>query len=317
MPLISVLIPAFNSETMIRRAIDSALAQTVQDLEVLVIDDASTDQTASVVASYADREIRVRLHRRTINGGPAASRNTGLQLARGEWIALLDADDLMLPDRLERLLARATSQDVLVADNLEMYDLHAGKVVKLGINPSLLSPEIRLDCVGFVAHCKTNQPDAVDFGLLKPLLRSSHLLRHNITYNEAMRHGEDFRFFLDVLIAGGSLLVLPEAYYRYTERTGSISRKASGVSATRARYDLLELQNRDLARDARYAAVAAELNLRADAFQRLVKLAAFRERSTIAKLASVPAVLVDQEMRGYFVTQIVARAGRMLGRPST
>lgn len=312
MPRVSVLIPAFNAEKMVQRAVDSALSQTLKDLEVIVVDDASSDGTAALIAELSRRDPRVRLYRREKNGGPAATRNTAMSVASGDWFALLDADDVMKPDRLERLLGAATDEDVLVADNLEMYDMHAGKVVKLGIDVALIGERLRLDCKGFVARCRTNQPDAIDFGLLKPLLRAAHLRQHGLAYDETIRHGEDFRLYLDALLAGGRLLVLPEAMYRYTERTGSISGKASGVSATQARYDMVESQTRALIADPRYAEVAQELSLRANALRRLVKIAAFRRHSRWVKLALLPVMIVDGDMRGYFGSQLRIRANQLL-----
>ncbi len=99
-PTISVLIPAYNAAAYVGRAIESALAQTYPPLEILVIDDGSTDPTAEVVARYP---APVRLLRQP-NGGPAAARNHGAREAKGEWLSLLDADDLWLPQKLETQL---------------------------------------------------------------------------------------------------------------------------------------------------------------------------------------------------------------------
>lgn len=100
-PVITVVIPVWNGEQTIERTLASALAQTFTNLEVLVINDGSTDSTAERVGRFNDP--RVRLHNFT-NAGLAASRNRGIRLARGEFIAFLDADDLWLPRKLERQL---------------------------------------------------------------------------------------------------------------------------------------------------------------------------------------------------------------------
>jgi O-antigen/teichoic acid export membrane protein len=311
MPRVSILIPAYNAQETILRALDSAQSQTLADIEILVIDDASTDSTADLVRVRARQDSRIRLLHRAVNGGPAAARNAGVDCATGDWLALLDADDTMTSDRLEHLLAGATEADVLVADNLAMFDLHAGRTVKLGIDPALLGSGLRLDCQAFVSRCKTNQPDTVDFGLLKPLIRVSHIRHHGLRYAESIRYGEDFRFYLDTLLAGGSLLVLPGAGYRYTERTGSISGKTSGLSKTHARHDQLERQTRALAQDPRYAPVAAQLIERADAIRRLAKIGVFGQHSHVRKLTMLPITLADRDMRAYLGTRLRARAGRL------
>ncbi len=113
MPLVSTVIPAYNAATrFLDEAIESILAQSVQDLEVIVVDDASTDETARVVMRFP----RVRYVRRAQNGGQAAARNDGARLATGEFLAFLDQDDLWEPTFLEETLAilRAHPEAALV-----------------------------------------------------------------------------------------------------------------------------------------------------------------------------------------------------------
>jgi glycosyltransferase involved in cell wall biosynthesis len=100
-PLVSVIIPAYNAEAYIGDTLRSALNQTFQDLEIIVVDDGSRDQTIARVAAFGDR---VRLHPQR-NSGVSRARNKGVSLARGEWIAFLDADDQWLPTKIERQLA--------------------------------------------------------------------------------------------------------------------------------------------------------------------------------------------------------------------
>jgi len=105
MSRVSVIIPAHNAELFIRESVDSALAQTHRDVEVIVVNDNSTDDTPRILREYGNR-IRL-LHQR--NGSAAASRNAGAKIATGDWLALLDADDLWEPTKLERQLAITTS----------------------------------------------------------------------------------------------------------------------------------------------------------------------------------------------------------------
>jgi glycosyltransferase involved in cell wall biosynthesis len=101
MSRVSVIIPVFNGAATVASAIESALAQTLSDREVIVVDDGSTDRTAAILGRYGD-EIRVI---KRLNGGIAAARNSGLRAARGDYIALLDCDDLWMPTMLERTVA--------------------------------------------------------------------------------------------------------------------------------------------------------------------------------------------------------------------
>ncbi len=98
MPTVSVIMSAFNAEAYLREAVDSILAQTFGDFELIVVDDASTDRTLEIVAEYSDPRIRV--IRNPSNLGVGGARNRGLRLARGKYIAMHDADDTSVPDRL-------------------------------------------------------------------------------------------------------------------------------------------------------------------------------------------------------------------------
>lgn len=107
-PLVSCIVPAFNSEAYIRDALDSIFAQTHRPIEVIVADDGSTDGTADIVAAYPG----VRFVSQP-TAGPAATRNLGLRAARGELVAFLDADDLWHPEKLARQVARFTARPTL------------------------------------------------------------------------------------------------------------------------------------------------------------------------------------------------------------
>lgn len=121
-PKVSVVVPAFNRATTIGRSIDSVLNQTFDDFELIIVDDASTDDTIGVVAQYTDR--RIRLLRHSANGGVSAARNTGLQTARGQYVAFLDSDDEWSP----RKLAKQVNQLNSLGDNVGL--VYTGALVK-------------------------------------------------------------------------------------------------------------------------------------------------------------------------------------------
>ena len=113
-PLVSAIMPARNVEKTIGSAIASVLEQTMPDFELIVIDDASADQTAALAGAIKDR--RIRLLKSARNIGHAAARNWGVKNAKGKWAAFLDADDEWMPWRLERLLRVAYQKECYVAD---------------------------------------------------------------------------------------------------------------------------------------------------------------------------------------------------------
>lgn len=108
--LVSIVVPAYRAAPHIGRTIESVLAQTHGEWEMLVADDCSPDDTREIVAQWAAREPRIRLIALERNGGPAMARNAALQRASGRWIAFLDSDDMWLPQKLQRSLAHARSQ---------------------------------------------------------------------------------------------------------------------------------------------------------------------------------------------------------------
>jgi glycosyltransferase involved in cell wall biosynthesis len=110
MTCISVIIPAYNAESFITETLNSVLTQSYRDLEVIVIDDGSTDRTAKIVEKIARGDTRVRLVFQQ-NAGVAAARNAGIKVARGEWFAFLDADDIWHPHKLEKQLRRFQQLD--------------------------------------------------------------------------------------------------------------------------------------------------------------------------------------------------------------
>lgn len=110
LPIVSVLIPVYNGAAFVATAVNSALTQRGVDVDVIVIDDGSTDATPQVLDSFGDR-IRVI---RQANAGHVKSRNNGAQLAKGEWLAFLDADDEWLPDKLMKQLERADGETKLI-----------------------------------------------------------------------------------------------------------------------------------------------------------------------------------------------------------
>jgi glycosyltransferase involved in cell wall biosynthesis len=120
---ISAVIPAYNSEATIARAIDSVLAQTRSADEIIVVDDGSTDRTAEVIGSYGDKVILIRQE----NAGASVARNTGIEAATGEWIAFLDADDEWLPEKLKLQSEHLTRHPDLKWTTANFYRCHCDR----------------------------------------------------------------------------------------------------------------------------------------------------------------------------------------------
>ena len=146
MKTVSVIIPTYNYGRFLKEAVDSALAQTYPPFEIIVIDDGSTDDTPEVLAGYGDRIRSLRQN----NQGVGAARNAGIALARGEYIAFLDSDDLWKPEKLAREIALFETDPSLgmVHCGAESFDHDTGKVISVmlsGMEGWVASELLRLD----------------------------------------------------------------------------------------------------------------------------------------------------------------------------
>jgi succinoglycan biosynthesis protein ExoO/succinoglycan biosynthesis protein ExoU len=222
---VSIIIPAYNATATINRAVASALAQTDRDLEVLVVDDASTDATASVVARIARQDNRVHLLTSAVNCGPAAARNRGIGQAQGDWIAVLDADDEFLQHRLAELRRSGEQQRAdVVADNLLLCPVNCAQAVRPMLPTSLLGAPRWMTAAEFVAgNVGSRLNPRVSYGFMQPIIRRSFLAAHGIRYKESNRFGEDFLLYLDCLMHGARWWLTPEPMYRYNVRFGSLT----------------------------------------------------------------------------------------------
>lgn len=131
-PVVSVVMRAFNCEKYIGQAIEGILAQTFRDFELVIVDDASTDGTEAILQAYAQRDERIKVFRIKTNQGPVRTMNTGLRHARGEFVAVHDADDISLPHRLETQVnfLRANPQVALIGGGAYFID-EEGEEVKV------------------------------------------------------------------------------------------------------------------------------------------------------------------------------------------
>lgn len=161
-PLISVVIPCYNCEKYVRQAVESVLIQDVADVEILVIDDASSDDSIIAVSQLKDK--RIKLIRNKCNIGVSASRNIALNQAHGEWVQFLDADDLIEPTKFSSQLEHASSADIVWCDWTEVFsDGRPNKVCKA---------QLRLDR-NILLHLMSHNP----FPIHVPLVRRERVVQ--------------------------------------------------------------------------------------------------------------------------------------------
>ncbi len=208
-PLVSVIMPSYNSERHIKEAIESLQAQTFKDWELLVTDDCSSDSTYEIVAGIAKRDSRLRLFSTIKNTGAAAVRNNSLLHAQGRYIAYLDSDDLWKPTKLEKQIAfmqkrkaafSCCSYEVIGADGEPL-----GKIVRMLDT---------CDYKGFLTH---NLLQTV--GIMADTTR----LDKELLVMPDMRRRQDAATWLQVLKAGHVCYGIPEVLCSYRRVAGSLS----------------------------------------------------------------------------------------------
>ena len=179
-PVVSVVMPIYNSAKFLALAIDSILAQSFPDFELLIIDDASTDNGADIINCYQD--LRIRYVKNEKNVGVAASRNCGIKLARGEFIAQMDQDDIARPNRL-------ALQVSFLRANPEI-GLCGGQIIKMmGNSRHLVQYPCDHDeiCVTLLFHSCFAHPTV--------MARRKILIEHNLFYDEGFRNLEDYELW--------------------------------------------------------------------------------------------------------------------------
>lgn len=128
MELISIIMPAYNAQSTIGDSINSVLAQTYTNWELIIVNDCSTDKTASIIKDFAATDHRIHLHTNKQNIGCAATRNAAMSKARGQWLAFLDSDDIWRADKLEKQLQFSEETKALIIYTATSYINKHGKI---------------------------------------------------------------------------------------------------------------------------------------------------------------------------------------------
>lgn len=225
-PIVSVVMAAFNVENYLPQALKSVQQQSLQSLEIIVVDDGSTDQTKAILTDQAVQDRRIRVLS-AHGAGPAGARNLAIANARGRWISIVDADDLIDPDRLERMVSIAETRGVdAVADNLVAFYEAPGMKDHVWIDPAVWPSERRLTFADLMMGGLkgATQPE---IGYLKPIIRRSRLAALATPYRDQLVIGEDLDLMARWTAAGLSYLYLPQPGYRYRRHASSLSYRLS------------------------------------------------------------------------------------------
>lgn len=212
-PVISVIVPVYNSEKYLPDCLESILGQTFGDFELLLIDDGSQDNSGSICDKYASRDSRVHVFHRD-NGGVSSARNFGLENARGEWIAFIDSDDFIVNDTFEKIISCVMDIDVSIVQYSITSDIEClGKSNK---NSNPCSPYEYIHKGLFLVGMPGN------------FIKRTTIYENHIRFNESLKLAEDMIFVFSCIASSKKCQRLYDVLYYYRDNPdGSSNNKSS------------------------------------------------------------------------------------------
>lgn len=214
-PQISVIVPVYNVEKYLRRCIDSILAQTFTDFELLLIDDGSKDSSGKICDEYAEKDKRIRVFHKE-NGGVSSARNVGLGNAKGEWIAFIDSDDEFISSSALALLECGTEDKVVLVLANSIIEKDGEKQLLLKINDTLVTDNLFFS----ISHC----------ALWGYLFNARIINKYYIRFIDGLAFSEDRLFIYQYLryCYWGAMLVFKQPIYFYRTNANSACNKKNG-----------------------------------------------------------------------------------------
>jgi glycosyltransferase involved in cell wall biosynthesis len=211
--LVSIIIPVFNIDKYLATTLDSVLAQTYRNIEVILIDDGSSDASGPIGIQYAQKNTRVRYIYQQ-NQGVSASRNRGIREAAGDYLMFVDGDDLVEPGMIEACLRARHDSDLVIFGML--FDTFKGGELK--------SRKIHSHQNGILTHdtLKDSYLDLLHANYFSSacnkLYKRSVIVDHNVSFDESLSNYEDLLFSLDYFACVKKAVILSEPYYHYCKR---------------------------------------------------------------------------------------------------
>ena len=205
MPKISVIVPVYNTEKYLHRCVDSILAQTFTDFELLLIDDGSTDGSGAICDEYAQKDSRVRVFHKE-NGGVSSARNLGLDNARGEWISFVDSDDWIEYSSIQNLINQGDADLIIGSVSIEPQ----GNIRNLSSKEKIEGDELNRILTTEINNFVISSPFA-------KLYKNKIIKENSLRFNEELCLGEDNVFVKSYLIYALSLRCVNKICYHYQD----------------------------------------------------------------------------------------------------
>lgn len=231
-PLVSVIIPVWNTGTSVCNMTDAILGQSFRDFELILVDDGSTDNTLSVLRKIEKVDSRVRVFTKP-NGGPSSARNLGLEKAGGKYIQFYDADDSITPHSLKICTdAILASKSDIVVSGWQIYTVGNNKYTPYVLRDETVSNNLEAYVL------RSLGTNGMLYNLWNKLFRADIIHDHNLRFREDLRFGEDLLFALDYFKYMRRLSIIPDITYHYQAHSEtSVFSSSSIVPEYRAAND--------------------------------------------------------------------------------
>lgn len=217
---ISIVMPVYNAHDCLRDSMDSILAQTLKDIEIICVDDGSTDDTLQILQEYSAKDYRIKVVHQE-NSGAGAARNNGMRYATGEYLSILDCDDFFAPEMLEESYRRAKEQNLdIVVFGCDFYDNESGtyRPCTYSINRKLLPQQE-------VFRAEDVQKDVFKLFVgwsWDKLFRTEFVLEHGLYFQE-QRTTNDMLFVFSALLCAKRIAVMDQVYAHHRRGVESLS----------------------------------------------------------------------------------------------
>jgi glycosyltransferase involved in cell wall biosynthesis len=223
-----VIIPAYNSEKYLDRCIASLINQTLENIEIIFVDDNSTDSSPQILQKYAQNDPRIKIITNKTNQKPGGARNRGMEIAAGEFIGFVDSDDWIDLDFYEKLYNAAKKYNADIANaNMALHGYSKKSAEKYNFKKTeeFLSAQDKINTL-LNGGC---------FSVCQRIYLRDKIIEHNITFPEST-YGEDQSFCLKALYYLGKMVSVPEVFYHRQYRANSASNENP---AENQRYDCM------------------------------------------------------------------------------
>ncbi len=221
-PIISIIVPVYNAEQYLNRCVLSVVNQTLENFELILVDDGSNDRSAQICNEWAERDGRVSaIHQ--ANGGSAKARNAGLRIARGQYIGFADGDDWLEPNMFQTMIECACKHDsdLVIVGHYDDLQGPGGEVLKETSRvPQSFSSETNGE---YKAYFPKLLKESCFFQVWDKIYRRELIERHHVRFDESMPVGQDASFNIPLAPLVDRVDVLPIPLYHYSSREGSMS----------------------------------------------------------------------------------------------